>query len=129
MVGQFYYRRDAFLAAAHRFERILTLYPEMDIAGEALYYLALTYKDMGADDWAKGKLIALTERFPNSPHAYSGQKMIASLNQSRPIETIAKASNREDNRIDILFSHNGALPRAVSTPSLATITSLSSHTK
>jgi len=131
-VGQFYYRRDAFLAAAHRFERILMLYPEMDIAGEALYYLALTYKDMGADDWARGKLIALTEGFPNSPHAASGKKMIASLNQSRPIETIAKASNREDNRTDILFSLNGALgalPRAVSTASLATITSLSSHTK
>jgi outer membrane protein assembly factor BamD len=128
-VGQFYYRRDAFLAAAHRFERILTLYPEMDIAGEALYYLALTYKDMGADDWARGKLIALTERFPNSPHAASGKKMIASLNHSRPTETMAKASNREDNRIDILFSLNGALPRAVSTPSLAPITSLSSHTK
>jgi len=61
MVGQFYYRRGAFLAAAHRFEQILTLYPETDIAGEALYYLALTYKDMGADDWARETLIALTE--------------------------------------------------------------------
>ena len=125
MVGQFYYRRDAFLAAAHRFERILTLYPKMDIAGDALYYLALTYKDLGADDWARETLIALTERFPNSPHAASGQKMIASLNQSRPIETIAKASNREDNRIDTLFSLNGALPRAVSPlPSFAPITPL-----
>jgi len=90
MVGQLYYWRDAFLAVAHRFERILTLYSEMDIAGEALYYLALTYKDMGADDWARGKLIALAERFPNSPHATTtGQTMIASLNQSRSTETIA----------------------------------------
>src|SRR5690349_10313309 len=45
--------------------------------------------------------------------------MIASLNQSRTTETMAKASNREDNRIDFLFSLNGALPRVVSIPSLA----------
>jgi outer membrane protein assembly factor BamD len=129
IVGQFYYRRDAFLAAAHRFERILTLYPEIDIAGEALYYLALTYKDMGAENWAREQLIALAERFPSSPHAASGQKMIASLNHSRPTEPITKASNLEDNRIDILFSLNGALPRAIGTPSLAPLTSQSSHTK
>jgi outer membrane protein assembly factor BamD len=121
MVGQFYYQRDAFWAAAHRFERILTLYPEMDIAGEALYYLALTYKDMGADDWAREQLIALAERFPNSPHAASGQKMIASLNHSRPTETIAKASNREDNnKTEILVSRSGP----VRSPSITPVTSL-----
>jgi outer membrane protein assembly factor BamD len=125
-VGQFYYRRDAFLAAAHRFERIQTLYPEMDIAGEALYYLALTYKDMGADDWAREQLIALTERFPNSPHAASGKKMIASLNQSRPTETIAQASNHENNnKTEILVSRSGP----VRAPSLTPVTSLSRHSK
>ena len=125
-VGQFYYRRDAFWAAAHRFERILTLYPEMDIAGEALYYLALTYKDMGADNWARGKLIALTERFPNSPHAASGNKMIASLNQSRSTETIPEASNHENNnKTEIMVSRSGP----VSSPSLTPVTSLSRHSK
>ena len=126
MVGQLYYWRDAFLAVAHRFERILTLYSEMDIAGEALYYLALTYKDMGADDWARGKLIALTERFPNSPHAASGNKMIASLNQSRSTETIPEASNHENNnKTEIMVSRSGP----VSSPSLTPVTSLSRHSK
>jgi outer membrane protein assembly factor BamD len=121
-VGQFYYRRDAFLAAAHRFELILRLYPEMDIAGDALYYLALTYKDMGADDWAREQLIALVERFPSSPHVASGQKMIASLNQSRSTETIAQASNHENNnKTEILVSRSGP----VSSPSLTPVTSLS----
>jgi len=125
-VGQFYYQRDAFLAAAHRFERILTLYPEMDIAGEALYYLALTYKDMGADDWARGKLIALTERFPSPHAATTGQKMIVSLNQSRSTETIAQASNHENNnKTEIMVSRSGP----VSSPSLTPVTSLSRHSK
>ena len=65
-VGQFYYRRDAYLAAAHRFEAILKQYPDMDIAGDALYYLALTYKEIGAEDWAREKLMAFTERYPNT---------------------------------------------------------------
>jgi len=126
MVGQFYYRRDALLAAAHRFERILTLYPEMDIAGDALYYLVLTYKDMGAENWGREQLIALAERFPGSPHAASGQKMIASLNQSRSTETIAQASNRENNnKTEILVSRSGP----VSSPSLTPVTSLSRHSK
>ena len=125
MVGRFYYRRDALLAAAHRFERILSLYPEMDIAGDALYYLALTYKGLGANDWAREKLIALTERFPDSQHAASGQVMITNLdlNQSRATDSSAQASNRDDNQTRIVVSHNDPVSAATSLSSLAPVTS------
>jgi outer membrane protein assembly factor BamD len=91
-VGQFYYRRDAYLAAAHRFEAILKQYPDMDVAGDALYYLALTYKEIGAEDWAREKLMAFTERYPNHLHASTGHKLLAALNAKLPIEAVAQAT-------------------------------------
>jgi outer membrane protein assembly factor BamD len=126
MVGQFYYRRDALLAAAHRFERILTLYPEMDIAEDALYYLALTYKGMGANDWARETLIALSERFPDSQHAASGQVMITNLNldQSRATDGSIQASNRDENQTKTVGSLDDPLPAAISLSSLAPVSSL-----
>jgi outer membrane protein assembly factor BamD len=124
MVGRFYYRRDAFWAAAHRFEWILKLYPEMDIAGDALYYLALTYKGMGANDWARETLIALTERFPNSLHAASGQIMLTNLNQSRSTDSSSQSSNRDNNQTQTLVLRNDPLPAAISPSSLAPVISL-----
>lgn len=91
-VGQFYYRRDAYLAAAHRFEAILKQYPDMDVAGDALYYLALTYKEIGAEDWAREKLMAFTERYPNHQYASTGQKVLAALNAKQPTEAVAQAT-------------------------------------
>ena len=91
-VGQFYYRRDAYLAAAHRFEAILKQYPDMDVAGDALYYLALTYKEIGAEDWAREKLMAFTERYPTHLHAATGQKLLAALNAKQPAEAFAQAT-------------------------------------
>jgi len=91
-VGQFYYRRDAYLAAAHRFEAILKQYPDMDVAGDALYYLALTYKEIGAEDWAREKLMAFTERYPNHLHASTGHKLLAALNAKLPTEAVAQAT-------------------------------------
>src|SRR5688500_7142973 len=90
-VGQFYYRRDAYLAAAHRFEAILKQYPDMDIAGDALYHLALTYKEIGAEDWAREKLMAFMERYPNNQYVSTGQKVLAALNAKQPTEAVAQA--------------------------------------
>ena len=41
-VGEFYYRRGSYLAAAHRFEQIMKLYPDKSVAPDALYFLALS---------------------------------------------------------------------------------------
>src|SRR3990167_2919233 len=55
-VGQFYYRRESYLAAAHRFEQIIKIYPDKPVAPDALYFLALSYHELGADDWAADNL-------------------------------------------------------------------------
>jgi outer membrane protein assembly factor BamD len=117
-VGQFYYRRDAYLAAAHRFEAILKQYPDMDIAGDALYYLALTYKEIGAEDWAREKLMAFTERYPNHQYASTGQKVLAALNAKQPTEAVAQAPTSSPDTTTKIPSvvHAGSSPAAALTP-------------
>lgn len=89
-IGQFYYRRESYLAAAHRFAAILEEFPEMDAVADALYYLALTYNELGADDWAHEKLVALAERFPNK-YTKESKRLFAQLNLKRPADAVAVA--------------------------------------
>ncbi len=84
-VGKFYYRREAYLAAAHRFESVVNQYADLAIAGDALYYLALTYKDLGAPDWAQEKLALLLERYPNNANAGEGRTLLAKLSGGRAV--------------------------------------------
>lgn len=78
-VGQFYYRREAYLAAAHRFEAIVKDYPEMEVAPDAMYYLALSYHEIGADDWAQERLITLGQRYPGNKFKAEGQRLLSTL--------------------------------------------------
>ncbi|MGH7231819.1 MAG: outer membrane protein assembly factor BamD [Nitrospiraceae bacterium] len=130
LVGKFYYRREAYLAAAHRFESILNQYPDMNIAGDALYYLALTYNELGADDWAREKLIALDERFPGNEHTASGRELLAKLNAKQPADAVALSTNRpHDSSNEQYTASSGSLPPGIDAPNLAPVTSLSSSAK
>lgn len=83
-VGKFYYRRESFLAAAHRFEQVIREYPDRGLAPEALYYLALSYREMGADDWAAEKLVQLARTYPDSKFTADGKQLLAKLGGSPP---------------------------------------------
>src|SRR5262249_37752044 len=89
-VGQFYYRRQSYLAAAHRFEQIMKIYPDKSVAPDALYFLALSYHDLGADDWASENLILLAEKYPNTSHSGDGAKLLAKIGKSQPELLVAK---------------------------------------
>ena len=89
-VGQFYYRRQSYLAAAHRFEQIMKIYPDKSVAPDALYFLALSYHDLGADDWASEKLTLLAEKYPNSTYSDDGAKLLAKIVNSQPSVMVAK---------------------------------------
>ncbi|HEU4686093.1 MAG TPA: outer membrane protein assembly factor BamD [Nitrospira sp.] len=78
-VGQFYYRRGSYLAAAHRFEQIMKVYPDKSVAPDALYFLALSYHDLGADDWASEQLTLLAQKYPNTKHSGEGARLLAKL--------------------------------------------------
>jgi outer membrane protein assembly factor BamD len=92
VVGQFYYRRSSYLAAAHRFELIMKLYPDKPVAPEALYYLALSYHDLGADDWASEHLILLAEKYPNHKHEGEAKRLLAKLGNANSPALLAKKS-------------------------------------
>lgn len=89
-VGQFYYRRGSYLAAAHRFEQILKLYPDKSVAPDALYFLALSYHDLGADDWASEQLTLLAEKYPSNVHAGEGKRLLAKIGGGKPAPLLAK---------------------------------------
>lgn len=107
-VGQFYYRRGSYLAAAYRFELVIKEYPDMNAAPDALYYLALSWKELGADDWARDSLVLLAEKYPNSQYAEDGRKLLAKLGNSKPTALVAKSSDGSDGRRLPTPSFNGA---------------------
>ncbi|MEQ1793114.1 MAG: outer membrane protein assembly factor BamD [Nitrospira sp.] len=91
-VGQFYYRRESYLAAAHRFEQIMKIYPDKPVAPDALYFLAKSYHALGADDWAADNLTLLAEKYPNSKVAADGRSLLAKIGGKKPDTMIAKDS-------------------------------------
>ena len=92
-VGQFYYRRGSYLAAAHRFEQIMKLYPDKSVAPDALYFLALSYHDLGADDWASEKLTLLAEKYPNSTSSSDGNSLLAKIGGEKSPTLLAKKAD------------------------------------
>lgn len=96
-VGEFYYRRESYLAAAYRFEGILKKYPDMEVAPDAMYYLALSYKELGADDWAREQLTRLAEKYPINKYAGDGDKLLAKLNGKRPARPVMAKAERTAN--------------------------------
>lgn len=89
-VGQFYYRRGSFLAAAHRFQQIMKLYPDKAVAPDALYFLALSYHDLGADDWASEQLTLLAEKYPGSAHSSEARSLLAKIGAEKPAPVLAQ---------------------------------------
>jgi outer membrane protein assembly factor BamD len=92
-VGQFYYRRGSYLAAAHRFEQIMKSYPDKPVAPDALYFLAMTYHELGADDWARDNLVLLAEKYPGSKVSGDGKSLLAKLGGAQPGTLLAKKSD------------------------------------
>ena len=84
MVGQFYLGRGSYLAAAHRFEKVIKEYPELESAGDAMFHLAKTYQDLGVEEWTQEWLIALVNEHPNNPYHKDGQKLLATLQKNNP---------------------------------------------
>jgi outer membrane protein assembly factor BamD len=91
-IGKFYYRREAYLAAAHRFEAIVKEYPDLEeIVQESLYYLAESYHELALGDWAKDSLTALNERYPNNKFQSQSKKLLAKIDR-QPSEPTTVAS-------------------------------------
>ena len=84
MVGEFYFKRGAYLAAAHRYEKIINEFPELETTSDAMFHLAKTYQDLGIEEWTRDWLVALINQYPNSPYHSSAQTLLASLQEDNP---------------------------------------------
>ena len=91
-VGQFYFRRDSYLAATHRFQQILKNYPDKPIAADALYFMAKAYHEMGADDWARENLVVLVDKYPNSTASGAGKSLLEKIGGAQPSTLLAQKS-------------------------------------
>ena len=119
-VGQFYYRRGSYLAAAHRFEQIIKNYPDNPLAPDALYFLAKTYHNLGADDWAREYLVLLAENYPDSKVSRDGEKLLAKLGGPPSDTVVAQNSDSVD------FSDTGVTADQDSRPEVSDRPSISS---
>ncbi len=63
-VGNFYFKKGSYKAAAQRFEGLIRNYPGSKKEPDALYYLGLSYEKMGRREDALNVLTSLTEKFP-----------------------------------------------------------------
>ncbi len=84
MVGEFYFKRGSYLAAAHRYKKIIEEFPELETTGEAMFHLAKTYQDLGIEEWTQDWLVALIRLYPESPYHAPAQSLLASLHEEYP---------------------------------------------
>ena len=91
-VGKHYYRQAAYLAALHRFEGLIKLYPDSEAFSEASYYLARTYADIGANDRAIGYLTQLLKQHPKKDKATRDSQVLLAKLTHRPVKEIVAFS-------------------------------------
>lgn len=89
-VAEFYYKKEAYLAAAKRYKLVIESYPHLEAAAEAKYELAKTYKDLGAPDWSRDWLVALVREHPQHTLRDDGLKMLATLQKEHPDLVVAQ---------------------------------------
>lgn len=89
-VGDFYYRKEAYLAAAQRYKMVIESYPHLEAAAKAKFELAKTYKDLGATEWSRDWLIALVREHPRHKLRDTGLKMLAQLQKEHPDLVVAQ---------------------------------------
>ncbi len=92
-VGQFYYRRGSYLAASHRFEQIMKDYANMPVAADALYFLAKSYHELGADDWARDHLVLLAEKYPDGKFSDAGRNLLEKIGGAQAKTLLAQKTD------------------------------------
>lgn len=77
-VGSFYFKKGSYEAAAQRFNNLLNNYPDVMKEPEALYYLGLSYENMGQKGQAIKTFKILTDKFPSLELSKEAKKHLVS---------------------------------------------------
>ncbi len=123
MVGEFYYRRESYLAAAHRYNKIIKDFPELDAAGDAMFHLAKTYERLNLPEWSHDWLFALLKEYPENKFQPKAQAklekenptLLASLPTrtfpvSEPIASPLETDKTPDPQTNPSMAYAGKLP-------------------
>ncbi len=78
-VGGFYYKKGSFNAAINRFEGLLKTYPEYQREADVLFYIGMSYKNLGQKDKALEYLKRLIEKHPNNKLSADAKKELAQI--------------------------------------------------
>jgi outer membrane protein assembly factor BamD len=78
-VGSFYFKKGSYKAAAGRFDGIIRDFPNSKKELESLYYLGLSYKNLGEKDKSLQAFTTLIEKYPTTNLSKEAQEIIASL--------------------------------------------------
>jgi len=79
LVGEFYYKKGSFNAAVNRFSGILKTYPDYQREAEVLFYIGMSYKNLGRKDKASEYLNRLVEKYPNNKFAADAKKELTKI--------------------------------------------------
>ena len=78
-VGDFYFKKESYEAAAFRLNGMLEKYPDSKMEAQALYYLGLSYENLGQRDKALTMFNTLIEKFPTIKLSSDAKELIASF--------------------------------------------------
>ena len=78
-VGRFYFKKGSFNAAVQRFNNILGTYPGSAIEPDALYYIGVSYKNLGQQDKAEAALNSLITKYPAMEISGNAKEVLASI--------------------------------------------------
>ena len=107
-VGTFYYKREQYLAAAKRFEKIIDRYASTEEAVASKLQLANTYRKLGALEWARDWAMILVQQHPRHKLQADGLKLLAELQNEDPNIMMAARSRGSFNPT---VSRPGFFPR------------------
>ena len=101
LVAKFYYRKDSYLAAASRYEKVIVRYPDIPAAADAKYELAKAYDSLGAQQWAADWLVDFVQNHPEHEEYDDGMEMLASIQEDYPDVMIALKSNNTEQQPEL----------------------------
>lgn len=80
-VAEFYFKKGSFEAAINRLQELLDTYPGSIKESEALYYMGLSYENLGQRDNAVTTLTTLIQKFPATELSNEAKKLISSFDK------------------------------------------------
>ncbi len=79
LVGEFYYKKGSFNAAINRFAEVLKTYPDYQRKAEVLFFIGMSYKNLGQKDKALEYLNRLVEEYPNNKFSADAKKELSKI--------------------------------------------------